>query len=157
MLIAAGCGQPEESPQAAVSYSDTAGFMELEPVPGSGFLDPNLATAAALTALPGMSDSVTLAVIAGRPYTSMVALDKVLARHLGEAWRDSMYTRVWIPLDLNTASSEEIMLIPGVDTRLRYELEEYRPYDDIEAFRRDIGEQVGSDEAARLERYVKVP
>jgi radical SAM superfamily enzyme with C-terminal helix-hairpin-helix motif len=116
-----------------------------------------LATAAALAALPGMSDSVTLAVIAGRPYSSMVALDRILARHLSEQWRDSVYTRVWIPLDLNTASSEEIVLIPGVDSRMRYELEEYRPYDGIEAFRRDMGEQLGPEEVARLERYVTIP
>lgn len=156
-LLAAGCAQPEELPATAASYSDSAGFTEAEPTSGPGFLDPNVATAAALTALPGMSDSVTLAVIAGRPYPSMVPLDKVLARHVSAEWRDSVYTRLWIPLDLNTASSEEIMLIPGVDTRLRYELEEYRPYDDLGAFRSVIGEQIGIDEAARIERYVKVP
>lgn len=154
-LAAAGCSGEADSPPA-VSYTDTAVSVDEEPASARGFLDPNLATAAALTELPGMSDSVTLAVIAGRPYTSMVALDRVLSRHLSAQWRDSVYTRVWIPLDLNTASSEEIMLIPGVDTRLRYELEEYRPYDGIDSFRRDIGEQLGPDEAARIERYITV-
>lgn len=104
-----------------------------------------------------MSDSVTLAVIAGRPYASMPALDRVLARHLSAQWRDSVYARVWIPLDLNTASSEEIELIPGVDTRLRHELEEHRPYDDVQAFRRDIGQQLGPEETARIERYITLP
>lgn len=104
-----------------------------------------------------MSDSVTLAVIAGRPYGSMLALDRILARHLSAEGRDSLYTRVWLPLDLNTASSDEIMLIPGVDTRLRYELEEYRPYDGIEEFRRDIGKRIGPEEAAGLERYIILP
>lgn len=87
----------------------------------------------------------------------MVALDRVLARHLSEEWRDSVYARLWLPVDLNTASTDEIMLIPGVDTRLRYELEEYRPYDDLAAFRREVGEQLGPEEAARLERYITLP
>ena len=151
------CSGGGEKPGPPVSYGDSAHSVDPEPTPGPGFLDPNLATAAALTALPGMSDAVTLAVIAGRPYASMVALDRVLARHLTEQWRDSIYTRVWIPLDLNTASSDEIMLIPGVDARKRLDLEEYRPYDGIDEFRRDIGEQLGPEEAARIERYVTLP
>ena len=157
VLASAACsGSPDDDPPV-VTYSDSAELVEPEPASGSSFLDPNLATAAALTALPGMSDAVTLAVIAGRPYSSMLALDRVLARHLTEQWRDSVYTRVWIPLDLNTASSDEIMLIPGVDARERLDLEEYRPYDGIDEFRRDIGEQLGPEEAARIERYVTLP
>lgn len=140
-----------------IAYADSAVLEDPEPASGSAFLDPNLATAAALNALPGMSDSLTLAVIAGRPYSSMLALDRLLARHMSAAWRDSVYARVWLPLDLNTASSDEIMLIPGVDTRVRYELEENRPYDGIEEFRREIGEQIGPEEAARLERYIILP
>ncbi len=155
-VAAGGCAKPDEPATPAVAQYDSADSPEPESPASSSFLDPNLATAAALSALPGMSDSVTLAVIAGRPYMGMVAVDRVLARHLTEQWRDSVYTRLWIPLDLNTASSVEIELIPGVDERLRQELEEYRPYEGVEAFRRDIGAQAGPEEAARLERYLAI-
>lgn len=70
-LVAAGCEKTDDAPEPEVSYSASADSLDAEPVSGSGFLDPNLATAAALTALPGMSDSVTLAVIAGRPYSRL--------------------------------------------------------------------------------------
>lgn len=156
-LAAPACSRGEVQPETPVAYADSAEPVEPAPASERGFLDPNLATVAALTALPGMSDSLALAVIAGRPYGSMLALDKVLARHMTSAWRDSVYTRAWIPLDLNTASSDEIMLIPGVDARLRQELEEYRPYDGVEEFRRDIGAQLGPEETARLERYITLP
>lgn len=156
-LAASACSREEIPPATPVADAGSADSGELEPVSERGFLDPNLATVAALTALPGMNDSLALAVIRGRPYGSMVALDRVLARHMTPAWRDSVYTRVWIPLDLNTASSDEIALIPGVDTRLRQELEEYRPYDGVEEFRRDIGGQLGPEETARLERYILLP
>jgi len=153
----AGCAGPDQASKAQITFAESASLNDPAPAPGSGLLDPNLATAAALNAVPGMSDSVTLAVIAGRPYASMPGLDRVLARHMSAEWRDSVYTRVWLPLDLNTASSEEILLIPGVDIRLRHELEEYRPYDGIEEFRREIGEQIGPEKTARLERYIVLP
>ena len=156
-LTASACSREEVPPQAPVTYAESADLVEPAPPSERGFLDPNLATVAALTALPGVSDSVALAIIRGRPYESMPALDRVLARHMTSEWRDSVYTRVWIPLDLNTASSAEIALIPGVDARLRQELEEYRPYEGLEEFRRDIGSQLGPEETARLERYIILP
>lgn len=156
-LAAPACSREEVPPATAETYAGETDSAEPELPSERGFLDPNLATAAALTALPGMTDSVTLAVIRGRPYGSVLALDRVLARHMTSAWRDSVYTRVWIPLDLNTASSDEIGLIPGVDERLRQELEEHRPYDGVEAFRRDVGYLLGPEETARLERYITLP
>jgi radical SAM superfamily enzyme with C-terminal helix-hairpin-helix motif len=68
-----------------------------------------------------------------------------------------VYAHLWIPLDLNTASSEEILLIPGVDTRLRHALEEHRPYEEMDHFRREIGAEVGNEEATRLARFIRVP
>jgi DNA uptake protein ComE-like DNA-binding protein len=63
---------------------------------------------------------------------------------------------MWKPIDLNTASDEEILLIPGVGPRMQHEFEEYRPYNSIERFRREIGKYVDSAEVARLERYVTI-
>jgi DNA uptake protein ComE-like DNA-binding protein len=63
---------------------------------------------------------------------------------------------VWKPLDLNTASGEEMVLIPGVGRRLRHEFEEYRPYKDMARFRREIGKYVDEAEVARLEKYVTI-
>jgi DNA uptake protein ComE-like DNA-binding protein len=122
----------------------------------SGMLDPNSATRADLAAIPGMTDVVVTAVIAGRPYSNMVAVDKVLAKNLSEKQRDSVYVRLWKPINLNIATGEEILLIPGVGPRMRHEFEEYRPYTSIEQFRREIGKYVDKDEVARLERYVVV-
>jgi DNA uptake protein ComE-like DNA-binding protein len=67
-----------------------------------------------------------------------------------------VYTRLWQPIDLNTASGDEILLIPGVGPRMRHEFEEYRPYRSMEQFRREIGKYVKPEEVARLERYVAI-
>lgn len=123
---------------------------------GSDFLDPDGASRDDLLALPGMDSAGADALIAGRPYATMVAVDSVLAPHLSETERDTVYTRLWKPIDLNTASEQEILLIPGVGARMQHEFEEYRPYASMEVFRREIGKYVDDAEVARLERYVEI-
>jgi DNA uptake protein ComE-like DNA-binding protein len=140
----------------APSASDTAGA----PAAGdaqSAFLDPNAATEEQLAAVPGVDTAAAAAIVGGRPYADMLAVDRVLvSAGLSEQQRDTVYTRLWRPLDLNSASAEEIMLIPGVGARMRHEFEEYRPYRSIGQFRREIGKYVDTAEVARLERYVTI-
>jgi DNA uptake protein ComE-like DNA-binding protein len=118
-------------------------------------LDPNAATREQLVAVPGMTAAAADALIAGRPYQDMVAVNKALAS-LGADARKTVYAKVWKPIDLNTAKGEEILLIPGVGPRMRHEFEEYRPYKNIEQFRREIGKYVDKAEVARLEQYVMI-
>jgi DNA uptake protein ComE-like DNA-binding protein len=61
---------------------------------------------------------------------------------------------VFVPLNLNTASDSDLLTIPGLGPRMLREFKEYRPYKDIEQFRREIGKYVNKGEVARLERYV---
>jgi DNA uptake protein ComE-like DNA-binding protein len=119
-------------------------------------LDPNTATAEQLAAIPNLNASLANAVVSGRPFQDMLGVDRVLSS-LSEEQRDSVYTRLWKPLDLNKATAQEIELIPGVGPRMRHEFEEYRPYTSLEQFRREIGKYVDADEVARLERYVQIP
>ena len=119
-------------------------------------IDPNTASAADLATVEGVTPDVAQAVVSGRPYSDMTGVDKVLARTLSEKQRDSVYTRVWVPIDLNKASDAEILLIPGIGPRMLHEFKEYRPYTSIEQFRREIGKYVDKDEVARLERYVRI-
>jgi DNA uptake protein ComE-like DNA-binding protein len=120
------------------------------------FLDPNTASREELVTVTGIDSAAAEALIRAREYDDMIEVDRVLATHLTEAERDSVYTRLWKPIDLNTASGEEILLIPGVGPRMRHEFEEYRPYNSMARFRREIGKYVDSAEVARLERYVTI-
>jgi DNA uptake protein ComE-like DNA-binding protein len=118
-------------------------------------LDPNEATREQLAAIPGMTAAATDSLIAGRPYENMVGVNRALAS-LDSATRSKVYTRLWKPIDLNTASDEEILLIPGIGSRMLREFKEYRPYTAIAQFRREIGKYVDDAEVARLERYVTI-
>ena len=134
---------------------DTSNAVSDMPVadPPTAFLDPNGAAAQDLVGA-GLDSTQASALIAGRPYETMAGVDSVL--RLDSARADQVYARVWMPLDLNSASAEEITLIPGVGDRMRHEFEEYRPYRGIEQFRREIGKYVDEAEVARLERYVTI-
>ena len=123
----------------------------------TALLDPNSATREQLAAVPGMTPAAADAIVAGRPYDNMIAVDRALAAQVADTTaRNTIYAQVFKPIDLNRATAEEIMLIPGVGPRMRHEFEEYRPYDDIAKFRREIRKYVDDAEVARLERYVTI-
>lgn len=123
--------------------------------PAGGMLDPNAATEADLATIPGVTAEVAAAIVAGRPYPSMVELDKRLAS-VPEQARDSVFSRLWVPIDINTATDAEMLLIPGVGPRMLREFKEYRPYTSMDQWRREIGKYVDAAELARLERYVAI-
>lgn len=121
----------------------------------SGLLDPNSASREQLTAA-GVDTAAIAVLLAGRPFADMVAVDKALAAKMSAEQRKTLYAKVWKPIDLNTAKGEEILLIPGVGNRMKHEFEEYRPYRNIEQFRREMGKYVDKAEVARLEQYVAI-
>jgi DNA uptake protein ComE-like DNA-binding protein len=157
-----GCSSDRGNVGDSVGAADTGALAPppntpTPPATSSGSLDPNTASRAELAAIPGLSDTVAGAIIAARPHASMITVDRLLPRSLTDQQRDSVYARIWKPINLNTATDAEILLIPGVGSRMLHEFKEYRPYTSIEQFRREIGKYVDKTELARLERYVAQP
>ena len=60
-------------------------------------------------------------------------------------------------LNLNTATREQFLTVPGVGDRMVREFLEYRPYRSLQQFRREIGKYVSPEQVAAYERYVFVP
>ena len=120
-------------------------------------VDPNLVEADELASIPHMTVALVQAVIDGRPYLTAGQLDDVLASASDENQREEIYGHLFRQINLNTASEHDIMLIPGMSSRMTHEFEEYRPYTSLEQFRREIGKYVDDEEVARLEQYVFVP
>ena len=67
-----------------------------------------------------------------------------------------IYRKAFVHVNLNTASAEEIMLIPGAGKRMVREFAEYRPWKTKEQFEKEIGKYVGPREVARLWRFVVI-
>ena len=157
LLACADAGQNEEqAADTTAKAPDTTAAVAAPAENSSGMLDPNTATAEQLAAIPGMNAQLASDIVNGRPFADMRAVDQKLAA-LSAEQRDTVYTRLWKPLDLNSATKEEIELIPGVGPRMRHEFEEYRPYTSMEQFRKEIGKYVDAQEVARLEKYVMIP
>jgi DNA uptake protein ComE-like DNA-binding protein len=161
VLLAAlftGCGAEEAEPEASGASEDAAAVAtQAEGAQSSALLDPSTAERDALTQEPHITPELAAQLIASRPFDDMLEVDALLAAQLDEAQREEVYAQLFKPLDLNAASEEEILLIPGVGDRMAHEFEEYRPYAGIEQFRREIGKYVDEAEVARLERYVRIP
>lgn len=117
-------------------------------------LDANAATDAQLAAMEGVSPELASAIVAGRPYPSVANLNAKLRETLSEEAAMAVLVNVFVPVNLNTASREEIELIPGMTDRMVGEFLEYRPYEDMAEFDREIGKYVDEAELARLRSYV---
>jgi len=119
-------------------------------------VDANLVREADLATLPHMNAALAKAVVAKRPFKTIKDLDTALSS-LSKADRAELYTKLFVPINLNTATDEEILLIPMVGNRMLREFKEYRPYSALAQFHREIGKYVDATELARLEQYVYVP
>ena len=157
-LSAAACAPAdEEAPLTDAAAVDTMAAPADTPAAATdGLIDPDQATTEQLTAIDGIDEALAAQIVAGRPYDNMLEVDSILAGQLDETQREAVYGHLWKRIDLNTASAEEILLIPNLGDRMLHEFEEYRPYRAIEEFRREMGKYVDDAEVARLESYVEV-
>jgi DNA uptake protein ComE-like DNA-binding protein len=143
----AGTATPAATPAAATTGADASAGAPL---------DPNSATREQLVAVSGMTPAAADALIAGRPYGDMLAVDKALSSSLDAGARKTVYATLFKPIDINKASKAEIVLIPGVGDKMAHEFDEYRPWKSTEQFDREIGKYVDKAEVARLKRYVSI-
>ena len=160
LVLALACGDRAQtadttSGDTGLALGSTTQTTVAGDVQAGALIDPNAVSRDQLVAA-GVDSTTAVALIAGRPYADMLAVDRALAGKLTAEQRKAVYAKVWKPIDLNTAKGEEILLIPGVGARMRREFEEYRPYTSIEQFRREMGKYVDKNEVARLEQYVVV-
>ena len=89
-----------------------------------------------------------------RPYPSLAKFRREIGKYVDATEVARLEQYVFVPVNLNTATDEDILTIPGVGARMLREFKEYRPYDNIEKFRREIGKYVNQKEVSRMERYV---
>ncbi|MYD59416.1 MAG: hypothetical protein F4W91_00055 [Gemmatimonadetes bacterium] len=147
MLWSCGGSNVEETPASDAPAEEAASSAVV--------VNPNLAGADELGAL--MSKALGDSIMAQRPFLGMDALHPVVTQHLGEEEVEKLYVQMFIPINLNAASEEEILLVPGVGKKMAHEFEEYRPYTAIAQWRREMGKYVDDTEVARMEKYVFVP
>ena len=122
------------------------------------FVHVNLNTAPReeILLIPGAGNRMAREFAEYRPYKALAQFRREIGKYVDEAEVARLEQYVFLPINLNTASDEDILTIPGVGQRMLREFKEYRPYKSIEQFRREIGKYVDKREVARLERYVTI-
>ena len=106
--------------------------------------------------IPGVGDRMAHEFEEYRPYTSIKQFRKEIGKYVDDAEVARYENYVFVPVELNSASEEDIKALPGVGDRMAHEFEEYRPYTSMEQFRKEIGKYVDDKELARLERLVYI-
>jgi DNA uptake protein ComE-like DNA-binding protein len=123
-----------------------------------GLVDVNTAAEKDLLAMPHMMPAIVKALVAARPFSSPVDLNKfLLSQKLTQDQANAFYAKAFVHINLNTATPEEIMLIPGAGKRMAHEFEEYRPWRNWTQFQKEIGKYVNQQEVARLAQYAFIP
>ena len=114
----------------------------------------NTATREAILSIPSVGDRLAREFEEYRPYKAIAQFRRELGKYVSDAEVARMEQYVFVPLNLNTATPEDLLTIPGVGNRLLREFLEYRPCINMRQFRREIGKYVSDEEITRLERYV---
>lgn len=121
----------------ALSMAACAPSAVAPTVPAVSTLAPTLTTASTAQVEPTLAATVVTTAVSTTPE----ATAKVIATKL----------------NLNTASDDAFLTVPGVGNRMLREFKEYRPYTTILQFRREIGKYVDEAQVAAYEQYVFVP
>lgn len=128
-----------------------------------GVMDVNTMSESDLGAVPNLTPAIAKALVAKRPFPSIVDLNAfLLAQGLTAEQAAAVYPKAFVHINLNTATPEEIILVPGAGRRMVREFPEYRPWKTWAQFDREIGKylgrgEVGAANAQKLAQYTFIP
>jgi len=123
-----------------------------------GVVDANTIAEADLGKIPGVTPAIAKAIVAARPFDSIVAFNTfLLGQKLTQEQANEVYKHAFIHINLNTATGPEILLVPGAGKRMAHEFDEYRPWKSYAQFEKEIGKYVDAKEVARLAQYTFIP
>jgi DNA uptake protein ComE-like DNA-binding protein len=116
----------------------------------------NTATRDEILLVPGAGTRMVREFAEYRPWKSWAQFDKEIGKYVGADATAKLAQYCFIPVNLNTATDEDILSIPGAGPRMVREFKEYRPWKSWAQFDKEIGKYVGAKETERLKRYVVI-
>jgi DNA uptake protein ComE-like DNA-binding protein len=135
-----------------------AGGAEAQVGKSLGVVDANTAAEKDLLAMPHMTPAIVKGLIDKRPFASITELNAyLLGQKLSQQQANEFYGKAFVHINLNTATPEEILLVPGAGKRMVHEFDEYRPWRSYAQFAKEIGKYVGADGAAGLAQFTFIP
>ena len=140
-LLGSGLTQP----QAMETYSKIFVHVNL-----------NTGTREEILLIPNAGNRMVREFAEYRPWTSWAQFDKEIGKYVQAEGVAKLKPYVFIPIDLNKATDEDILSIPGAGNRMVREFKEYRPWTSKAQFDKEIGKYVKEKETERLWRFVVI-
>ena len=123
-----------------------------------GVVDANTASEQDLAKMPHMTPAIAKALVGVRPFKSITELNTFLiGQGLTQEQAMEFYQKAFVHINLNTATRDEILLVPGAGPRMVREFAEYRPWKSWAQFEKEIGKYVGAEATAKLAQYCFIP
>jgi DNA uptake protein ComE-like DNA-binding protein len=123
-----------------------------------GVVDVNTVPEKDLLGMPHMTPAIVKGLVEKRPFASVTELNTYLvSQKLTPQQAMEFYGKAFVHINLNTATAEEILLVPGAGKRMVREFEEYRPWKSYAQFDKEIGKYVGAEKTAQLAQYTFIP
>ena len=123
-----------------------------------GVADANTVAEKDLLGMPHMTPAIVKGLIEKRPFASITDLNAYLvSQKLTPEQAMAFYEKAFVHINLNTATPEEILLVPGAGKRMVREFDEYRPWKSYAQFDKEIGKYVGAERTAQLAQYTFIP
>ena len=108
--------------------------------------------------MPNMTPAIVKGLIEKRPFASITELNAyLLGQKLTQDQANAFYGKAFVHINLNTATAEEILLVPNAGKRMAHEFDEYRPWKTYAQFDKEIGKYVGAEKTAQLAQYTFIP
>jgi len=142
----------------AIALAASALTLDAQVGKSRGVVDANTASEKDLAGMPHMSPAIAKALVGVRPFKSITDLNTFLVgQGLTQEHAMDFYKKAFVHVNLNTATRDEILLIPGAGQRMVREFAEYRPWKTWAQFDKEISKYVGADATAQLAQYVFIP
>ena len=124
-----------------------------------GLVEPNIAPDSAILALPHVTPALFDAIKAARPILSATVLDSIAAANsLDKAQRTTLYGRMFVHVDLNRGTDDELLLIPGMNQARVDAIKAGRPWKSFEQLQAQLAKTAATPaEVARIEQYLFIP
>jgi len=120
--------------------------------------DANAVPESELATYPHMTPAIAKALVTKRPFMRITDLNAfLLSQGLTQAQATEFYGKAFVHINLNTATGEEILLVPNAGKRMVHEFDEYRPWKTYAQFAKEIGKYVGAEATAKLAQYTFIP
>jgi DNA uptake protein ComE-like DNA-binding protein len=118
----------------------------------------NTGTGEEIMLIPGAGKRMAREFDEYRPWRNWAHFDKEIGKYVDQTEVDRLKQYVFIPINLNTATDDVLLTIPGVGPKMLHEFKEYRPWKSKAHFDKEIGKYINNNqkELDRMWRYVVI-